>query len=568
VIPGEHLREAIEAVRDSWSEQSDLFAKALPAADLVPFPSRAAELKLPGMQSVQIDDRVITLNGGYWERPGLLSFDSMNAMVEQTPVLSAIVMTRVRQIQRFCRVADAGDDRPGFEVRHIDRAHQLSRAEQEKISELHRFIANCGWEFRPRVRKSLKRDAFGQFMAKATRDSLSLDSVAIELEWKNSKRMGIDGFYSVDGSTIRLTPDEGYEKNPDVFALQAISGRISAAYTYEDLVYEPRNPRSSVRCAGYGLSECELLIRVVTGFLNALTYNLKGFDSNSIPKGMLHLSGNYSARDLDSFKRYWRAMVKGVDNAWSLPVMVSKDQESKASFERFGVEFNEMYFSKWMTFLVSVACAVFGISPAEINFDSFSGGNTSPLAGSDTAERLTASKDSGLRPLLSYFENLFSDYLISDFSDSLVFRWTGMDPADADKKHEMRKLVLTVNELRAEEGHTALSGPIGDAPVNPSLSGLWMQLRQEAAQQQQSEAQAPGDGNGDFGGGKDGEGGEDDDDFGQAGVDRSGAPAEDDDHGDFGEKSRSGTGNFGNTASDNNVVPLQKSLQDVYEFCL
>jgi hypothetical protein len=194
---------------------------------------------------------------------------------------------------------------------------------------------------------------------------------------------------------------------------------------------------------------------------------------------MLHLTGNYTNQDIDAFKRYWNSMVKGVNNQWALPVMVSKDQESKASFEKFGVEFNEMYFSKWMTFLTSIICAIYGMSPAEINFDSFTAGSTSALAGSDTAEKLAASKDSGLRPVLSYFENLITDYIVSDFSDKYVFRWTGLDPADADKKHEMRKLVLTVNEARAEEGYEKLDGPMGDAPLNTSLVGPWMQLTQQ-----------------------------------------------------------------------------------------
>jgi len=169
-------------------------------------------------------------------------------------------------------------------------------------------------------------------------------------------------------------------------------------------------------------------------------------------------------------------MVKGINNAWSLPVMISKDQESKVSFEKFGIEFNEMYFSKWMTFLTSIICALYGMSPAEINFDSFSGGNSSPLSGSDTEEKLAASKDSGLRPLLSYYENTFSDFIIAEFSEDFVFRWTGLDPEDTDNKQEMRKLVLTVNEIRAEEGYQAMDGPLGNAPINPSLIQPWLQI--------------------------------------------------------------------------------------------
>lgn len=471
LLPQDAVRDVINFIQEQYAE--DAMNKAI-RSNIVPFPSKRAKDRDRGMQSVFFDDWQVSVQGEYWERPSILSFDSLRSMVEQTPILNAVIMTRVRQVQRFCRVAEKNTDAPGFEIRHIDRSHQLSDSEQDSINLLNRFIMNCGWEFRPRRRKQLKRDSFAQFMAKVTRDSLSMDSVGIETEWKREKSLGIDGFYAVDGSSIRLCTERGYEGDDEIFALQVVQGRISTAYGYEDLIYEPRNPRSDVRVCGYGLSETELLVRVVTGFLNAMSYNIKGFDQNSIPKGMLHLSGNYSTDDISAFKRYWNSMVKGVNNAWALPVMVSKDQDSKASFEKFGVDFNEMYFSKWMTFLTSVICAVYGMSPAEINFDSFTGGNTSALSGSDTMEKLAASKDSGLRPLLSYFENLITDYVVQEFSDNYAFRWTGLDPADAQQKFEMRKLILTVDEARAEEGLEAHEDPtIGKAPLNPSLMGIY-----------------------------------------------------------------------------------------------
>lgn len=475
LIPVEAVREVIAHINAQYEEER--FRKST-NPNIVPFPSDRAKTRERGMQSVQLDDWQVSVQGEYWERPSAMGFDSLRLMVEQTPILNAVVMTRIRQVQRFCRVAEKNNDAPGFEIRHIDKAHSITDEETQSIQLLNRFMMNCGWEFLPRRRKALRRDSFSQFMAKVVRDTLTLDSVGIETEWKRDKSLGFDGFYAVDGATIRLCTEEGYKGDDEIFALQVVQGRVSTAYTYEDLIYEPRNPRSDVRVCGYGLPETELLIRVVTGFLNAMTYNIKGFDQNAIPKGVLHMTGNYTQQDIDAFKRYWNSMVKGINNQWSLPLMISKDQDSKASFEKFGVDYNEMYFSKWMTFLTSIICAIYGMSPAEINFDSFTGGNTSALAGSDTAEKLAASKDSGLRPMMSYFENLFTDYITQEFSDKFVFRWSGLDPADADKKHELKKMILTVNEVRAEEGYDKMNGPLGDAPLNPSLVGPWMQMNQ------------------------------------------------------------------------------------------
>jgi hypothetical protein len=145
-----------------------------------------------------------------------------------------------------------------------------------------------------------------------------------------------------------------------------------------------------------------------------------------------------------------------------------------------------------MTFLTSLICAIYGMSPSEINFDSFSGGNTSPLSGGDTGEKLAASKDSGLRPLLAAYENTLTDFVVAEFSPNFCFRWTGLDPEDRAVKNEMRKLVSTVNEIRAEEGKQAMPGPLGDAPVNQSLINPWMVIN--GIGQQQDEGGEGGDG--------------------------------------------------------------------------
>lgn len=486
------VREVVDYIRQDLEDQN--FQKALRKENVVQFPPKNRGKE--GMQSVYVDDFQIIVQGGFIEKPGVLNFDAMRAMVEQTPILSSVIMTRIRQVQRFCRTQESGSG-PGFSIRHIDRDHQLSQGEIESVQLLQRFFDNCGWEFNPRQRRRLKRDSFTQFMTKLAMDSLIMDSCAIETEFKRDRKLGIDGLYAVDGSTIRLCSEEGYQGDDEIFALQVVQGIVRTAYTFDDLIYEPRNARSSVLSAGYGMGEVELLVRTVTGYLNALTYNSKFFDSNSIPKGILHLSGNYTEQDISAFKRYWNSMVKGVNNAWSLPVLISKDQESKAGFEALGVDQNEMMFARWMTFLTSIICAVFGMDPAEVNSDAFSAG-TSPLSGSDTAERLAASKDKGLRPFLAYFENLFTDYVVHDFSDKYVFRWTGLDDEDEDKRFELRKLILTVDELRAEEGYDAHEDPtIGKAPINPSLNAIYMQSAGIGQQQQGGEedfGQVPGEG--------------------------------------------------------------------------
>uniref|UniRef100_UPI0034D15DE7 hypothetical protein n=1 Tax=Klebsiella pneumoniae TaxID=573 RepID=UPI0034D15DE7 len=149
------------------------------------------------------------------------------------------------------------------------------------------------------------------------------------------------------------------------------------------------------------------------------------------------------------------------------------NQESKASFENFGVDVNEIMFAKWMTFLTSIICAIYGIAPDEINFESFTAG-ARPLSGSDTEEKLINSKDKGLRPLLSHFEDLFSDYIVSEFSDKYVFRFSGLDEKEKGQAWDEEKTLLTVNEARKARNWEELKEDWGNAPLNQTLMQAWM----------------------------------------------------------------------------------------------
>jgi hypothetical protein len=95
-------------------------------------------------------------------------------------------------------------------------------------------------------------------------------------------------------------------------------------------------------------------------------------------------------------------------------------------------------------------------------------------------------------PLLSHAEGVLTDYIISDFSDKFVFRWTGRDPEDADRKFEKKKLILTVDEMRSEESYDPYPDAlIGGAPLNPQLVSLYQQSQQP---QQEGDFGQPGGG--------------------------------------------------------------------------
>lgn len=166
----------IKHIADSYADQQ--FYKSLEKPGLVPYPSQAVrEGKKEGIQSVWLDDRQVQILGDWYERPTNFGFDAMRYMVDKTPILSAVVMTRIRQIKRFCRVSEKGVG-PGFQIRLKEQngANRLAKPEQDSINALQGFMQNCGWESNPRQRSRLRRDNFSGFMNKLVRSqSLQTD---------------------------------------------------------------------------------------------------------------------------------------------------------------------------------------------------------------------------------------------------------------------------------------------------------------------------------------------------------------------------------------------------------
>ena len=413
--------------------------------------------------------------GGYKTRPTQFGAAHLRALVENTPLINAIIMRRIRTVTRFLRPAESRRD-IYFEIRRNDYTGTVKERKGPEETALEQFLIHSGWEGNPVKMRKLKRDYLSAFMTKSIRDILTLDAWAIETVPTANGRM-IDGYHAVDAGTVYLASEEGYMGDDEIVAIQVVNGVPMTSYRADELVYTVQNPRTDILHYGYGYAPPEMIIKIVTGYLNALTYNLKGFDSNSIPKGMLTLFGSYDEKQLAFFKQQWNAMVRGVNNQWALPVMASETKEGGAEFTKFGVEFTDMYFSKWMVLLTSIVCSVYGMDPAEVYSESFSAGKSS-LSGSDMAERLADARDTGLEPLMSYIQDTMTNYIIARITPDYVLRFVGIQPGDLDKQHEVDKLVLTANEMREKHGTERTEEAWGDMPLNPALQQAAMGAQQ------------------------------------------------------------------------------------------
>jgi hypothetical protein len=316
----------------------------------------------------------------------------------------------------------------------------------------------------------------------------------------------------VDAATIRVASEDiqqeatqigGLKKNEEVKYVQVINGTIQAYFTANDLAFGVANPRTDIKIAGYGYGELEMLIHQVTSHLWAEEYNSRFFSQGGTTKGILNLKGNATApiapHQLESFKRQWLSQVSGLTGAWKTPV-VSVDGLEYINVSQSN---REMEFEKWMNYLINVACAVYQIDPAEINFPNRGGAGGSGgggLGDGGIEDRLNHSRDKGLRPLLRFVESMINKHIVSKFDQRFVFSFVGIDAKSEKELAQLRqmdvKVFRTVNEIRKEQGLPKLEG--GDIILDPAyIQYLNNQAQQEMQKQQMSQAAADDQGQGD-----------------------------------------------------------------------
>lgn len=401
------------------------------------------------------------MRDSYIEKPGTLTFDEMRHIAATTPLIASIINTRIRQISNFAVIQEEQHS-PGFTIKHRELNHQITDDEMVEIDLIKRFIANGGWEQNPRVRRRLGRQTFRSFLSSSIRDSLTLDACPIELELKGAG--GIDGYYVLDGATIRLCGPAGYRGDKDVVAVQVVDGVPEVTFTDESIIYPVRNESSDIRLCGYGTSEIELMLKIVTGYLNAFAYNNSGFDQNSVPAGIWTVIGDFPEGKITEFERRIKSQGTGAVNAWRTVLMAAKDKDSKITFEPISSGFSDIHFEKWFSFLTSIGCAIYGISPEEIGFGSFS--DKGGLIGNNSyADRISSSQDKGLVPILTFYESVITDYIISEISPKYVFRFEGLKPVDTAYRQQLNEKIMTVNELRAQIGAPEIDEPWAQLPL-------------------------------------------------------------------------------------------------------
>ncbi len=471
---------------------------------------------------------------GWKERRSGVTYDLLRTASRRLAIHQAYINKRQSQEVMFSQPAYMSDGM-GFDVVSKNGARTMSGGDKEEARRIERILLDGGvGEQDPCA--TIKRRRWPEFVAMLMRDSCVFDAACNERVFNNHTGELIE-FFPVDASTIRRAVDTrpGWSRTaapglpsfddapfphiaddglPTSF-VQVFNGRRLVAYSDREMGFAVRNPRTDLEVAGYGFSELEMAIGIITALLETEKYQLSTFKSGSMPKGIFVFKGtDWSNDQMEAARRQWYASLRGAENAHQVP-MIQYDGDFQ--FVNLSNNNKDMEFTAYNELLINIFCSCLNIDPEELSLSSRATSSQASFVEADAEWKLKASRDGGLKPRLRFIAGGIAQPLVDLINPDFMFRIVGLDEPSEEQKHQRLLQSMSsfrpMNEVRVLSGGEPFDftgmGELGDMlniivnlPQNPTtFAGVKMlmdyKLQSQAAELQAKQVAQGGAGGGD-----------------------------------------------------------------------
>lgn len=391
----------------------------------------------------------------------------------RTTVPKIIINTRVDQVAGFANFT-LNEQEKGWTIRKKDLFKKTkNKVENDKnIEQIAKFVMNCGFD---NVKWDI--DGFEEVLRAAARDSLELDQLCVESVYSLNNK--IVNYVPVDAATIRLINDADNHEPPKngykTKYAQVWMDRIYNTFYPWEMSFGVRNKTTDIYANGYGISELEDMVQIVTYLLYGVKYNGNFFSQGSNPKGFFTIEGNLGTNAINEFKQMWRNTITGIENSHRVPVI---EGGGKIQWIDMHHSNRDMEFGSWLDFLVTIACASFKIDPSECGFN-VQKGNNMPFGQDGQKERLKHSQSKGLIPILNVIQKVWTRYIVEPLNSEYEFVFTGVEQEDQVATLDMDAKKVASGFMSMEEGFEKWSGRKFDPEKDTILNQVYQSIQQQ-----------------------------------------------------------------------------------------
>lgn len=254
----------------------------------------------------------------------------------------------------------------------------------------------------------------------------------------NLRELALKTLEAMDGKSFNI--DIKKLREDDYAWLQVIEGQPRQAFTDNEMIIYNLFPSTDVEHNGYPVSPLDTCVNCVTTHISIEAYWKTYFSNGKSAKGMLVIkSDEVDQQMLDAIKMQFNASINSVSNAFRTPIFgLSKGDEVEWTSTADKLENGEFNFTYDQ--VARNILSAFGVSPDEIpGYGHLSKGtNSQTLSESNNEFKMTAARDSGLRPLILGWQTFFNQRLIPIIDPELAqlvdLKLSGLDSESKEQE--------------------------------------------------------------------------------------------------------------------------------------
>jgi len=255
---------------------------------------------------------------------------------------------------------------------------------------------------------------------------------------------------SVRQASIRLLEDvqgSKIDKNSILAGryswIQVVDNIPRQAFTQEEMLMCNLFPSTDIEHNGYPVTPLDTIMQAVTTHISIETYNRLYFANGRATKGILVIkSDEIDQATIEGIKQQFNASINSVGNSFRTPIFgVSSEDDVQwvpMNMQKKDGEFQFLYDSVARNIL-----SAFCMSPDELpGYGHLSKGtNQQSLSEANNEYKLTAARDTGIRPLILKFQDFINEKLFplvdAELSQICIITLSGLD-ADTRQNEALR----------------------------------------------------------------------------------------------------------------------------------
>jgi len=362
----------------------------------------------------------------------------------------------------------------------------------ERIDRFLKILVNCGYTDNLEEEEKM---TLSEYFDISTRNGLSFGRIGTEIIYNNDKEF--HRFRPVDIGTVyksvkkgeaaesirrsslkTLEQATGVKIDKDMFDedsyswIQVIDGSPKQAFTPEEMLVYSLYPSSDVEHNGYPVTPLDTVITSVTTHMSIELYNKLYFQNGRAARGMLVIqSDEIDQSVIEDIKQQYNASINNVNNSFRTPIFgVAKEDTvnwvSTTPQKKDG-EFQFLFDQTTRNIL-----AAFNMSPEELpGYAHLSRGtNQQTLSESNNEYKLTAARDTGIRPLVLKFQDFLNGKLFpvidSELSQLCVINLGGLDAQTKEQESTRLQTDMPIHYTYDE-----VMDEVEKEQVGPALGG-------------------------------------------------------------------------------------------------